>query len=254
MRVAVTREVSASIDRCELSYRERVPIDVKLARQQHLVYERTLKKLGLHVISLPALGELPDAVFVEDTAVVLDEIAVLATMGATSRRPEVEHMAATLRSYRPLERLPSGATLEGGDVLHADRTLYVGLTRRTNQAGVDGLRALLTPHGYRVLGVVLSGCLHLKSACSFLGDGRLLINRQWADAAAFEGLTLVDLPPAEPDGGNVLAIDASALLPTAYPRTGDLLERLGWTTSRIDCSELLKAESGVTCGSIVFEA
>ena len=252
MRIAVTRELSASIVRCELTHRQREPIDLALARRQHHAYEQALRALGLHVLALPALDHLPDAVFVEDTAVVVDEVAVLANPGAASRRPEIEEMVPVLSRYRRLERLPPGATLDGGDVVQAGQTLYVGLSRRTNQAAVEGLGMIMVPHGYRVVGVPLTGCLHLKTACTRLGPEELLVNRNWVDPTRFAGLRPVDVPAEEPDGGNVLTIDGSVVLPEEHSRTADLLERRGWHTVRVPTSELIKAEAGVTCGSIIF--
>src|SRR5690348_12806451 len=165
MLTAVTRAVSPEINRCELGYLPRQAIDVGLAERQHQQYEDALRDLGATVISLPAEAGLPDCMFVEDPAVVVKEIAVMTRMGAASRRREAESLAAVLARFRPLEWLRAPATLEGGDVLRIGSTLFVGLSARTNQAGVDQLTEILKPHGYSVRGVAVRGCLHLKSGC-----------------------------------------------------------------------------------------
>ncbi len=182
--LAITREVSPSINDCELSFHRRQVIDVAKARKQHAAYQGCLAELGARVVSLPADAELPDSVFVEDPAVVLDEIAIIARLGAASRRPEARSLADALAPFRPLEFLREPATLEGGDVLRIGRSIYVGLSQRTNHEGVEQMRRLLAPFDYEVLAVEMRGCLHLKSACSYLGRGTLLLHRACVDLAA----------------------------------------------------------------------
>ena len=253
MLTAITRAVSPEINHCELGYLPRQEIDVAQAMEQHRKYQDCLRELGAAVISLPAEPGLPDCMFVEDPAVVVNELAVMTRMGAESRRKEAESLAAALARFRPLEWLRAPATLEGGDVLRAGATLFVGLSARTNQAGIDQLTKILGPLGYSVRGVSVRGCLHLKSGCCALGDQRILANRQWIDTAAFGSFDIVDVPPEEPGAANVLTIGDTALVPAAYPRTARLLERLGWKVRQLDISELMKAEAGLTCSSILLE-
>ncbi len=234
---------------CELTYREREPIDIARAREQHRAYEACLAELGVQVISLAAEPEYPDAVFVEDAGIVLDEIAVMTRMGAPSRRGESESLERVLERFRPLRRLGEPATLDGGDVMLADKTLFVGVTARSNGAGIGQLAAEVEPFGYRVRPVVVEGCLHLKSACSYVGD-TVLLHRPWVDAAAFAGMRLVDVP--EECGANVLAIGETVLVPAAAPRTAELLSGLGRQVRLIDNSELMKAEGALTCCSLIF--
>ncbi len=176
---AIVREVSSSINDCELSFHARQPIDVPKAIAQHKAYQDCLAELGVRVVSLPAEPGLPDAVFVEDPAVVLDEVAIISNMGAPSRRPEAQSLPNVLSRYRPLRFLAEPATLDGGDVLRIDRSVFVGLSQRTNRDGIAQLRHLLGPYGYDVRPVEVSGCLHLKSACSYLGNDTVLLNRSW---------------------------------------------------------------------------
>src|SRR6266487_3962864 len=147
---AITREVSASINDCELSFHARQPIDVAKAIVQHKAYQDCLTELGVEVVSLPAEPELPDAVFVEDPALVVDEVAVVTIMGTPSRRPEARSIADALSHYRPITFLREPATLDGGDVLRIGRRVFAGLSRRTNREGIAQLRDLLQAFDYQV--------------------------------------------------------------------------------------------------------
>jgi dimethylargininase len=253
LRTAITRAVSPSINRCELGYLPRQEIDFAKAAEQHRLYEECLRELGIHVVSLPAEPELPDSMFVEDPVVVVDEVAVMTRMGAESRRAESASLAKALARYRPLGWLREPATLEGGDVLRMGKTLYVGLSKRTNPAGIAQLAAELELFGYSIRPVEVRGCLHLKSACCALGDRAILANRAWADVAAFEGLTIIDVPASEPRAANVLAAGETVVVPASFPETAGLLQQLGWKVRTLDISELMKAEAGLTCSSILLE-
>ncbi len=250
---AITRGVSPALNRCELGYLSRQEIDIAKAVRQHQAYEECLRELGATVISLPAEPDLPDSMFVEDPAVVVAETAILTRMGAESRRAETESLAAVLARFRPLRHMREPATLEGGDVLRAGSTLYAGLSRRSNPAGVEQLANELSSFGYTVKAVPVHGCLHLKSACSYLGEQTLLANRNWIDPGAFGGLRIVDVPPQEPHAANVLAVGGTVLVAKSFPFTAALIERLGWKVRTLDISELMKAEAGLTCSSILLE-
>ena len=250
---AITRGVSPAINRCELGFLPRQEIDIGKAAAQHQGYEAALRDLGITVVSLPPDPDLPDSMFVEDPAVVVAEVAVMTRMGAASRREEAAILAPVLARYRPLRWIEEPGTLEGGDVLRVGSTLYVGLSARTNQAGIDQLSEYLRPFGYFVRPVPVRNCLHLKSACTPLDDRTLLANCAWFDPAAFQGLRIVDVPPEEARAANVLAIDGTVLVPTAFSSTAALLERLGWKVRPLDISELMKAEAGLTCSSILLE-
>lgn len=254
MLVAVTRGVSPSIERCELTHLRREAIDLGLATQQHRRYEECLTGLGCVVRALPADSDLPDSVFVEDTAVVVKELALLARPGASSRRGEIPPIADVLGEYRPLARVEPPGTLDGGDVLVVGRDVFVGLSARTNEDGLRQLRSILEPLGYSVRGVPVSGCLHLKSAVGRVSEDTLLINRRWVDAAAFAGRSLIDVDPSEPMAAGALLIGDTVVCRDAFPRTRERLEGSGIETRAVGLSELAKAEAGVTCCSLVFEA
>ena len=250
--LAITRAVSRSLGRCELTHLERSPIDVDLACAQHRAYEEALASLGVRVVSLPEEPDLPDAVFVEDTAVVTAELAVLTRPGAESRRPEVASVARALAPYRRLARLEAPATLDGGDVLRLGKTFFVGRSGRTGEEGIDRLRELLSPFGYAVEGVPITGCLHLESAVTCVADGVVLVNPAWVDPRTFSA-RWIEVDPAEPATANALRIDDTVIHAARHERTRARLEREGLRVVPVDVSELEKAEGAVTCCSVLIE-
>jgi dimethylargininase len=253
MLTALARSPSPELALCELTHLPRVPIDPDRALAQHTAYQSALRGAGVRVITLPADPMLPDGVFVEDIAVVLDEVAVLTSPTPSSRRAERVAVEAALAPLRPLVRLPTEACLEGGDVLRVGRTLFVGLSARTTAAGVRALESRVRPFGYAVVPVRVAGCLHLKTACCVVDEETVLVNRAWVEADALSGVRLVDVPVDEPFGANVLRLPGLVLVSAAYPVTAGVVSDLGHRVATIDVSELHKAESGLTCMSLVFE-
>jgi dimethylargininase len=254
MLTAITRAVSPALADCELSFVSRTPIDVEAARKQHQAYEQLLERLGVRVVSLPAEPAMPDSMFVEDPAVVLDELAVIFPLGTAARRREAPSLAEALSRFRKLEFISLPATVEGGDVLPVGRRLFVGLTRRTNAEGIRELARILEPYDYQVTPVAVSGCLHLKSAVTWLGGNVLLANRAWFDLAPLAGFDLIDVDPAEPHAANALAVGDTVIFPASFPKTQATLESRGFQVTPLDISELQKAESGLTCSSLLFDA
>jgi dimethylargininase len=254
MLAAITRKVSSALANCELSFIDRKPIDMEKARAQHRAYEALLSKLGAHVISLPEEPELPDSMFVEDPAIVLDEVAVICPLGTESRRKEAPTIAAALKNLRKLAYVTLPGTLEGGDVLHVGKKVFVGITGRSNPEGIRQLAVILDQYGYEVTEVRVTGCLHLKSAVTSLGRNTLLANRAWFEWKRMGGFEWVDVHPIEPHGGNALAIGESVIFPASFPKTRAILEARGFDVLPLDICELQKAESGLTCSSLLFEA
>jgi dimethylargininase len=253
MITAITRAVSPALANCELSFIPRRPIDLELARAEHRAYEQLLEKLGARVISLPAEPALPDSMFVEDPATVVDEIAVIFPLGTDSRRPEAASLAAALSKFRKLAYVTLPGTLEGGDILVVGRKLFVGLTRRSNLEGHRQLAAILAPHNYEVISVPVTGCLHLKSAVTLLGRETLLANRAWFDTSLFSAYQWIDVDAAEPHAANALALGGTVIFPASFSRTRVRIEAAGFHVTPLDISELQKAESGLTCSSLIFE-
>jgi dimethylargininase len=254
MLTAITRKVSPALANCELSFIERKPIDMEKARAQHNAYEQLLAKLGANVISLPEEPDLADSMFVEDPAVVLDEVAVIFPLGTESRRKEAPSIAAALEKYRRLAYVKLPGTVEGGDVLRVGRKVFVGVTARSNPEGIRQLAVILDHYGYDVTAVPVTGCLHLKSAVTSLGRNTLLANRQWFDTKRLAGFEWVDVEAAEPHAANALTVDDSVIYPASFPKTREAIEARGFSVQTLDISELQKAESGLTCSSLLFEA
>lgn len=252
MLVAITRAVSPSIVSCELTHLARQPIDVDLAVEQHAAYEAALTELGCTLRRLEVEPDLPDSVFVEDMALVLDEVAVVLRSGAPSRRPEAASVAQALEEYRELRALQAPATLDGGDVLRIDRDLYIGVSGRSTQDGIRQVESFVAPYGYRVHPVEMSGCLHLKSAVTQVGERWLLVNPDWVDGRCFEGMERIEVASDEPHAANALMLSEAVIYPAAHRETSRRLEQHGVRLKPVDVSELMKAEGAVTCCSLIF--
>jgi dimethylargininase len=253
MLTAITRAVSPAMVHCELTFVARQPIDLEKARAQHRAYEALLEKLGARVHSLPAEPDLPDSMFVEDPAIVLDELAVILPLGTEARRREAHSLAQALAKFRKLEYVTLSGTMEGGDILRVGRKLFAGLSSRTNAEGIRQLAAIVAPYNYEVIAVPVTGCLHLKSAVTRLARNTLLANRAWFDSAPLAGFDWIDVDPAEPHAANALALGGTIIFPASFPRTRPRIEARGFRVTPLDISELEKAESGLTCSSLIFD-
>ena len=258
MLIALTRDISPAIARCELTHLEREAIDVDLARSQHAAYEACLRDAGCRVERLAAGPDMPDSVFIEDTAIVFDEVAIITRPGAASRRAETAGVADALQKYRPLHRIEASGTADGGDVLVVGRHVFVGRSSRTNEAGIDQMRRVLTPYNYEVITIDVRGCLHMKSAATAVGDDLLLINPAWLPSwpslstGPFASFDRIDVHPDEPSAANALRIGDQIIYPTSFPRTRERLERRGLRIAAVEASEVAKAEGAVTCCSLIL--
>jgi dimethylargininase len=250
--LAITRDVSPRFNECEITHIERSFIDVDIARAQHHDYVDALKKLGCTVLELPAEADLPDSVFVEDTAFILPHAAVITRPGADSRKPETESIIQALSPHIKLIYIREPATLDGGDVLVIGKKIFIGLSTRSNNDAINQLKELLGNDGYTVTGIPLHGCLHLKSAVTRVDDSTLLINKDWVDTNHFPNYTLIDVDPSEPGAANCLPVAGTIIYPTSFPMTRAKLEAIGCTVVSIEVDELAKAEGAVTCCSLVI--
>jgi len=251
---ALTHKVSPRIAECELTFVQRSPIDYKLAARQHDVYEAKLTKLGVTVESLSGNEKFPDACFVEDTAIVLDELAVICNMGVASRRGETSLIEKELSRYRELAHISLPATIEGGDVMRIGRRVFVGESKRTNAEGLKQLAGILEPAGYQVTKIRTNGSLHLKSACTAINDETLFVNPEWIETDQLNGFRLVQTPREEPASGNVLRVGTTVCVQEGFPRAVELIQAVAEKVETIDLSELRKAEAGLTCSSIIFNS
>jgi len=257
MPFAFTRAVSPRIAECALTHLDRQPIDPDRAAAQHAGYEEALRDAGYNVVRLPALIEDPDAVFVEDTAILLGEHAIITRPGTPSRVDETRSTAEGLEAYFTVHQLAAG-TLDGGDVLKIGRTLYVGQSSRTDGAGTTALRDLAAPLGFEVLPVELGRCLHLKTAVTFAGadgEGRptLLVNPDWVDPSSFPGTVALAVADGEPFAANVVRAGERLIMAAGSPATATRLRERGFIVVEVDLSELQKAEAGGTCMSLLSD-
>ena len=250
--IALTRRPSRSLVNCEVGQMPREDIDLHLAFRQHEAYCRVLRQLGVEVEILPPEEAFPDSVFIEDNAVILDELAVVTSMGPPSRQGEPELLFPVLDRHRRLATIAPPATIEGGDVLRMGKRLYVGVSTRTNREGVEALRAIVEPLGYQVTPVGTRACLHLKTACTSLDDETLLVNPAWIDSDALGSFRLLHVPVEEPFGANVLRLPGGVLVQASCPLTRDVIESQGFATTCVDLGEFSKADAGLTCLSLLI--
>jgi dimethylargininase len=250
---AVTREVNSGMGNCELTFLSRSNIDVSGARQQHQEYQAFLSELGCEVLALPSEPGLSDSVFIEDTALVLDEVAVLCRPGAASRRAEVGGVEKVLSRFRDLQSIQEPGTLDGGDLFVVGKDIFAGLSTRSNANGIKQLQHIVADYGYSVSTVETTQCLHLKSAVSEIAPGVLLINPGWVDKACFRNYELVEVDGGEEHAANALLIGTKLIYPSSFPRTAQKLIARGLDVTLVNVSELQKAEGAVTCCSLVFQ-
>ncbi len=254
MLKAFVHTVSPEITRCELTHKKRVAIDPQIAVEQHKRYCETLQELGAEIITLSDNLSYPDSVFVEDSAVILDEVAVICRPGIAARRGEEQAIATELARHRSIEVIQAPATLEGGDVLQMGNTLFVGKTSRTNEAGINAFKEIADVFDYNLVSVEVEDCLHLKTACTALSGRSLLVNPAWVDIAALSEFNVITVDETEPWAANVLCIGQTVCVAEEFPETAAMLRDLDFKVRTIDISELSKAEAGLTCLSLLFNA
>jgi dimethylargininase len=183
-------------------------------------------------------------------AVVTPEIAVIARPGAEARRGETEHIREALAAFRPLAEIAAPGTLEGGDVLQVERTVFIGLSGRTNEEGAGQLARILQPFGYEVHTLPLRRGLHLKSAVNYLGRNTLLLTREWAEHPLFAAYKKIVVPPQEAYAANTLLVNGRLLAPDGYPETAAMLREAGFEVLELVVSEARKMDGGLTCMSL----
>jgi dimethylargininase len=250
--LAITRRISPRFNECEITHIDRTPIDLEIAQNQHLKYVQALETLGCRVIELPAEPDLPDSVFVEDTAFILPEVAVITRPGADSRKPEINSIMKALSPYKKLVQVSEPATVDGGDVLVLGKNIYIGLSLRSNQQAIAQIQSLLHEYDYIVSGVEMHDCLHLKTAITRVDDQTVLINPNWVDVSHFRDLAWIEVDASEPFAANCLPVNGQVIYPTSFPETTKKLESHGCTILPLQVDELAKAEGAVTCCSLIL--
>ena len=249
---AITRGVSSNITACELTYCERQEIDLTRAVEQFDRYCDLLRKWDVELLTLPGSATYPDCCFVQDTAVLLDQVCIIANMGAASRRGEVSDVERMVSAFRPVKRIVPPATLDGGDVVHIGRRIFVGHSKRTNARGIAALRKIVEPLGYTVVPVNVDGGLHLTTGCGVINDETVLLNARWVDPTAFKGLRQLHVPEDEPWAANTIRIKDFVCLEEGASRTVDLVQPYARNIETLDISEFRKAEGSLSCLSLIF--
>lgn len=253
MYIGILNKPSKELENCELTYMDRKPILFEKALQQHTHYASVLESIGVRVHQVEVNQSSPDSVFVEDVAIILDEIAIMTSMGTPSRRGELKEMETVISAFRSrLYHIHVPAAIEGGDVLRVGKTLFVGQSSRTNTAGIHALRDIVSRYGYEVVPVHVHGCLHLKTGVTALNDDTLIVNPKWIDTHPFRKFKCIEVVNGEPWAANVLRVDDQLIVNAAYPETAKIIRSLGYNVHEADISEFGKAEAGLTCMNLIL--
>ena len=251
--MAITRGVSRRIDACQLTHRSREPVNYEKACVQLEQYCELLSNWGVNLLPVAASDSHPDCCFVQDTAVVLDEVCVIASMGADTRLGEVSEVEKLVAPLRKIRHIFLPATLDGGDVVQFGKRLFVGLSTRTNARGIAALAEIVERFGYTVIPVVVTGGLHLTTGCGIVNDETVLLNPRWLDAFAFSGLRQLYVPEDEPWAANTIRVDNNVCLEAGAPQTVDLVQPYAGNIAMLDISEFRKAEGSLSCLSLIFK-
>ncbi len=250
VKFAVVRPVPDSYDRCVRTNVEN--IDVALARRQHAEYCTALQKLGLELIWIKGDNTLSDSCFVEDTAMVFAEKAVICNMSVESRVKEVVEVAKVLEELKETYYIKPPATIDGGDVLKIEDKAFVGLTTRTNLHAIQQLRSILENSHVGVVPVELHSILHLKSACTYLGDNYVILSKGYFNADLLRDFKRIVVPDGEEYAADCLAVNGTVLMAKGYPKTRKLVEKEGFSVKELDVSEFRKGDGALTCLSIIW--
>ncbi len=249
---ALVRGVPETHDRCITSHDPEKPIDISVARRQHRAYCETLQGLGLELIRVEPDDRFPDCCFVEDPAIVAGDAAVITRMGVPSRVGEETALREALRPFKQIREILNPGTLEGGDVLQIDGKMFVGLTKRTNRSGIEQLGALVSELGFEVIPVEVMRGLHLKSSCTYIGDGTIVRVPGSVEEAVFTEYNTIEVPPREAPAADCLRVGDRVLVLEGYPTSRRQIEAEGFETVTLEMSEFEKCEGALTCLSIVF--
>jgi dimethylargininase len=249
-RYAVVRPVPDSYDDCVRTSVEE--INIELARIQHAEYCRNLQKLGLSLVWVEGDNGLPDSCFVEDTAVIFGKKAVICRMSVESRTCEVAAVAKVLEKLKQVHYTRSPAMIDGGDVLKIEDRVFIGLSARTNERAVEQIKEILEDSNLEVISLRISKVLHLKSACTYLGNNCVVLSKGCFDEGVLSGLNRIVVPKGEGYAADCLAVNGTVLLAKGYPRARALIEREGFHVEELDVSEFRKGDGALTCLSIIL--
>jgi dimethylargininase len=252
MMRAVVRGIPDTFQSATVMVRSSDAIDVELARRQHGAYVAALRRLDVAVTELPGDPAFPDCCFVEDCIVQADGTGVITALGEPSRRGEERAIDDFFQTHTTLGRMQLPATADGGDCLRVDKRIYVGLSLRTNEGGLERIREAFAPRGFEVVGVPVTDVLHLKCVCSYLGRGKLLLADGYVPPETFRDVEIVSIPKEESYAANAVAIGDVVLLADGHPAARRAVERAGFQVVPLATSEIAKADGSLTCLSVRF--
>jgi len=219
---------------------------------QHKNYIEILKQLGLEIVELPSEHHYPDAYFVEDTAVVLNEAAIITRPGAKARRGEKDSIKPVVKKYKKIELIEAPGTVDGGDVLQVDKIFYIGLTERTNLEGAGQFKTIVEKYGYKCKFIEVGKGLHLKSSVNYIGWNTVLITSALSENSEFDKYNKIVLEEADEYAANTLLINETLITPSGFPNVKKELEKITDNIIEIDVSEVRKMDGGLTCMSLRF--
>ena len=223
------------------------------AIEQHSSYIKALKKCGMEIITLKADEEFPDSTFVEDTAIVNKDLAVITNLGAPSRRGEEREIKSVLEKYfDKVESIESPGTLEGGDVLRIENEYYIGLSSRTNREGAKQFESIAKKYGYSCSLISLNIFLHLKTGVAYIGDDNLVVSGELIDNPIFKNFNLIKVEEEENYASNCIRVNNYVLIAKGFKKFRDSIIGLGYKILEIDVSEFRKMDGGLSCLSLRF--
>ena len=250
VKYAIVRPVPNSYDHCVRTNVEK--IDVALAKKQHAEYCKALENLGLKLIWVKGDDTLPDSCFVEDTAIIIGEKAIICNMKVKSRAREVIEVAKVLEKLKEIYYIKPPVTIDGGDALKIENKIFVGISERTNMQAVHQLKKILNNSDVEVVPVKVKNVLHLKSACTYLGNNYVILSKGHFDVNILQGYEKILVPKGEAYAADCLAIDGTVLMAKGYPKTKKMIEAAGFSVKEMEISEFRKGEGALTCLSILF--
>ena len=249
---AITRKPGQNFAQGLTTAKNTAAPDYDLVLKQHAAYVETLESIGLDVIVLDALPDFPDAHFVEDTAVVTADVAVITNPGADARKGEEESIARVLEGYRKIERIRAPGTVDGGDVLQVGNHFFIGQSQRTNEAGAAQLGRILQKYEYTWTVIPVGAGLHFKSSVNYVGSNTLIVTDDFVRHEGLSAYNRILVDGAESYAANTLYINEHLLMPSGFPGTRKKLEKLGFKIIELDATEVRKMDGGLTCLSLRF--
>ncbi len=227
--------------------------DYHKALLQHGEYVNALKKCAVNVIVLEADENFPDSCFVEDTALLTRECAIITNPGALSRKGEEKEIHGVLEDfYDNIEFIQAPGTVEGGDIMMVGNHFYIGLSARTNYEGAKQMIELLEKYDYTGSTVELTEFLHLKTGVSYLEHNNLLATGEFLHSPEFKDFNIIPVQESEAYAANCIWVNDYVIVPKGFDITKEAISKAGYQIIEVDVSEYRKLDGGLSCLSLRF--